>query len=711
MKACLFRPLKTILLALLFLQAQPGLASPVKDLAPGHELRCGMTPGQVDSYRTLLDAGTFVRLDVEQRGSDVQVILKDPSGRTLKTVDISGEVGKERVFWIPETPGHYVLELIAGSRSQGCYTVSLAEPREATESDRLRVAAADLTVTSREKDSIEGLLEALSLWRRLDEPWWEAETLGALSELLAPKEPDRSARLLERYLEISSDPVQRGYARYSLSFYYSDQERWKEALEQLESAQEQWAGMTGAEQWRARTLTQLGLMNEYLGHYGTALDSYSEALGLCGERDFPIIKAAALHNRARIRIFLRQWDDAHRDLEESIALKRAAERPLQRSQVLKSYVDVQRGDHGEAIRLLQEVLDTRLDPVDQASAWIALGHAEVEVGESQSAEKSYQRAYSLYEGSGDGFGVAAVDYRIGRMHLRSGNGKGALTSFEAALRKFRDLGDLNAQAESLLGCAQGLRILHNLEASRSKAEEALGIVEKLRAAPEDIRLRSLFLSSRQHFFDFYIDLLMEMDKENPGAGFDEEALEASERARASSLLETIEQSGANLSDGVEPGLVAQEKQAMEKYLQILQDSFQKPYLKAWQGPLLKVQQDLASIRARIRKRHPVYAALTSIKTVTATEIRERILDQDTALLEIHLGDERSHLWYVTVDEVRAFELPPRVTVEEAARSVHERLPSPYVEKTELELARLSEMILGPASRRISGRLSHAPPGE
>ena len=73
-------------------------------------------------------------------------------------------------------------------------------------------------------------------------------------------------------------------------------------------------------------------------------------------------------------------------------------------------------------------------------------------------------------------------------------------------------------------------------------------------------MRAGYLGRHQDAYSFAIDLLMQMHQERPGAGFDAQALQTSERARARSLLDMLGESGAELRRGVNPSLVSRERQ-------------------------------------------------------------------------------------------------------------------------------------------------------
>jgi hypothetical protein len=78
------------------------------------------------------------------------------------------------------------------------------------------------------------------------------------------------------------------------------------------------------------------------------------------------------------------------------------------------------------------------------------------------------------------------------------------------------------------------------------------MIESLRAKVISHELRASYFASKQNLYEFYINLLMSLDRLHPSEGFDAAALEASERARARTLLETLEGAGADIRQGVDP---------------------------------------------------------------------------------------------------------------------------------------------------------------
>jgi hypothetical protein len=73
-------------------------------------------------------------------------------------------------------------------------------------------------------------------------------------------------------------------------------------------------------------------------------------------------------------------------------------------------------------------------------------------------------------------------------------------------------------------------IQNNLTEALNDIESSLKIIENLRTNIASPELRSSYFATVQEYYEFYIDLLMQLHKTNPNSGYDIKASEASERA-------------------------------------------------------------------------------------------------------------------------------------------------------------------------------------
>lgn len=226
-------------------------------------------------------------------------------------------------------------------------------------------------------------------------------------------------------------------------------------------------------------------------------------------------------------------------------------------------------------------------------------------------------------------------------------------------------------------------------------------------------------------YETNIDVLMRLHQQRPTEGFAVAALEVSEKSRARSLLELLREARAEIEQGVDPSLIERESylrrsiaNKAEQQIRLLSGKYTEQEASAIAKELNALTTDYDQVQSRIRQASPRYAALLEPQPIDVEEIRKRVVDADTLLLEYSLGEEKSFLWAVTPDTVKSFELPGRATIEQSAKRVYqlltergtsvsgetiaqrkvrlERADSEYMEAA----AALSRMLLGPVASEL-----------
>ncbi|HEY3768832.1 MAG TPA: CHAT domain-containing protein, partial [Candidatus Angelobacter sp.] len=258
--------------------------------------------------------------------------------------------------------------------------------------------------------------------------------------------------------------------------------------------------------------------------------------------------------------------------------------------------------------------------------------------------------------------------------------------------------------------------------------------------------RASYFATQQSMGEFYIDLLMRMDKLDPAAGHNAEAFEAAERERARSLLEMLAESRVDIRQGVDPKLLQREHEiagllnSNAQRLLTLRGTGAEEKAAALKKEISDLENESQQIELAIRKSSPQYSAMTQPQPLTLKEIQQQVLDSDTVLLEYALGEERSYLWVVNPGTVstsglKSYELPKRSEIEKSVREVVDLLSArgtyvsselPQQKKARIAradarlpqaAARLSQMVLAPAAAELGnkrlvlvtdGSLQHVP---
>ncbi len=332
-----------------------------------------------------------------------------------------------------------------------------------------------------------------------------------------------------------------------------------------------------------------------------------------------------------------------------------------------------------------------------------IGAIYSELGEKQKALGYYNQALPLRRAVGDRGGEAATLNNIGRVYLKLGEKQKALEYLNQALPLSRAVGDRGGEALTLSNIAEVERDRGNLQQALTQIQAAVNIIEDLRTKIASQELRTSYFASVQDYYQFYIDLLMRLHKKEPSRGYDALALHISERSRARILTELLTEAHADIRNGVDPKLLAEEQrlqQLIDSNAKLLQELSSKPNTEAAIAKLKQVVENLLSqqqeLKTKIRSTSPKYAALKYPQVLKLPEIQQQ-LDQDTLLLEYSLGTEHSYLWAVTPNSINTYELPGKKQIENAALDFRQSLT-----RADNSQAgnKLSQIILAPVASKL-----------
>jgi CHAT domain-containing protein len=676
-------------------------------LEPGKPVERELSGGKSHSYKITMISGQYLHLVVEQRGIDVAMELFTPDGKKIREADIwRATVGAEAISVIAEATGAYIIEMRSTEKTaqKGRYQVKIDELREATAEDKYRVAAdalsleADLltrgTLEERRK-GIEKYQEALELYRRAGASSEEAETLRSI-----------------------------GVTHQSLGEIQKALEKYSEALPILRTIADR--------REEGAILNDIGLAYRSLGETQKALEKYSEALPILralGDRQG---EAATLHNIGAAYRSLGETQKALDKFSEALPIFRTVGDRRGEANTLNiiGLVYDSLGEPQKALDKLNEALPIRRAIGDRGGEAVTLnniGTVYDSLGEMQKALDKYNEALPIRRAIGDRGGEAATLNNIGAAYRSLGEMQKALDKFNEALSIRRAIGERSQEAQSLLRIAQVEQQSGNLTLAHQTIEQAISIIESMRANISGQGLRVSFFASRQEFYQSYIDILIQMQRQNPAAAFDSLALEVSERARARSLLELLTESRADIRQGVDGSLLERERSLQQllngkaaAQFALLNRKHTPAQAEAFAKEIASLTTEYEELKGQIRARSPRYAALTQPQPLSLAEIQEQVLDPDTMLLEYSLGDNASHLFVVSQTSITSHQLPKRTEIEAATRRVRELLTAPQPQPGDTEAkyqarvkearegywtqaAELSRMLLGPAASRLGNK--------
>lgn len=542
--------------------------------------------------------------------------------------------------------------------------------------------------------------QALDLFTSLNDQRGRAAALYGIG--LAKARRREMTKALEAYEQAlrlyggaeARDRHEEGRTLHAIGGAYDVMGEPQRATEFFERALEAWRE-TGDLAQEGNTYSSLAKIDDDRGDWQAALDKYDQALALyaqgetAAERGKPAIRrtrASTLYNLGFTYAALGDYTKAFELLKQSLDLR---DNPAGKgiTLMMTGYVHALAGEPQAALETCRKALPLQEEAGDprKSHTLTVMGIAHAALGEQRKALEFYNSALEIQRDKErpDPQAEAITQGRLGESYAALGAYQEALAAFERARQLWVTYKDRNGEALARYGMARVERDRNNLAAALKHVEEALAAIEPLRANVTSQQLRVSYFAAKVDYYELYIDLSMRLRDWQGGAALTAAAFEASERARSRSLLDTLSEAR------VEAGLRSDADLAslVNKYRSAQRELQAKRTLKGGTleraGPLegaaldlelSKLQAERDRAEAQIRSRHPRYAALMYPQTLTTAEV-QRLLDDDTLLLEFALGDQRSYVWAVTATELHGYVLPPRSEIERTARRLAELLMS------------------------------------
>jgi CHAT domain-containing protein len=306
-----------------------------------------------------------------------------------------------------------------------------------------------------------------------------------------------------------------------------------------------------------------------------------------------------------------------------------------------------------------------------------LGRLSEVSGSLVTARDYYSRAADLLRQADDSRSLAYLHTAMGGLAAKQKLYAEAEREYADALALHRALRDRRGEAEAVFRLGLMASSRGQTDRARQCLERALTIDENLRGEIQGAELRALQLADVRRHYEAYVDFLMQSSKGTGNNNDARLAFEASENARARSLLEMLAESSVDIRKGVDPALLER-----ERTLAATLDEKARLLIAArtdgtrtsgnTKNEIDRLTSEYEELQGRIRAASPQYAAMPKSLPLTAPEI-QKLLSPGTLLLEYMLTDERSYLWILSSKGLESFELPRKSVVEDLTRSVYEYL--------------------------------------
>ena len=519
----------------------------------------------------------------------------------------------------------------------------------------------------------------------------EAQALGNMAEIHylsgeLPQAADLYRGALQLWIETGDRPGQ-AETYTSLGYTASDLGQIKDAFDFYRQAMNLWQAV-GDLQGEAITLTAMGRLYSRVGESQDALDLFNRALPVIERSGNRVEQARVLTGIAFVYARVGENEKAIDYYLRALSLFEIATYPNGQAATLyslaKVYYELDQREKAldaqqRALEIARSIRDRRLEII----VLLEIGKLLEQAGDKSAAIRNYQLARSFAHAQKDLRSEMDAWNRLGLTYKSQDQPRLALDCFRKALALSQKAGYRFGESAALHHIASVQFDLGELADAHVQTKAAIDVIESLRTKVGSYELRASYFASVRELYELYIDVLMELNSQHPNEGFDVLAFEASERARARSLLEMLATARVGVREKVDPELLARERALREELSRKAEQSLLIKASSGREGERAAVDrelEDLATryqeVKAQVRAASLDHTEQTQPRALGLQEIRDRDLADDTALLEFFLGQRRSYLWIVTKNSFKSLSLPPRGEIEGSAVALRKLLIPP-----------------------------------
>jgi CHAT domain-containing protein len=681
------------------------------------------------AYSIAAPQGFALRVRVDHPHLDLSVRALGPEGALLaETENILNRTDPLTLTAIVTQAGPQRIEVRLGPKGNaGRFRIALgAAPatqldRSRMEAERLR-AEADRISAAQDAPHFSRALEAYGAaaarWKTLGDPLEQAMTLtrqGQLLEQMSRLPESRSTLEEARALwRAAGEGPGESDCLDGLGLVVTEQGDPRAGLAILEEALALRRSAGPSPYSEGSILNDMAVALGNLGDLPGAIDHYTEALALARADGDLAAQAQVLRNRAGDYQGLgepeRALYDFQRARDQFHALGDVREEGTTWYAIGIALTDLgRRSEAWSAFQTAHRLLEKAGDPRFVAFTLEHLGVLRLDARQYREATALFQESLQRLESGGDRRSVATARMNLARVQTESGNARAAIQPLAEVRAELHAIGDRGHEAVCLTHLARAEMAYGMLLQARDHLLEALRLTEELRGSIQGPSARAAYAASEHGRYELLAGVLMALHAREPGKGWDAQALEASETARARSLLEVLTAARADIAADVDPALRTAEKDLdgrLEKSRQALTDVLGRAHrtdeADAVERELESLRAERERLEARMRASSPRYAALAPAAPLTVAEIRERLLDDDTVLVEYLVGEKQSFVWAISRSALRSAVLPGRPTLERAVARVVRRWSDPGAPDDAPDQARaLSRTVLGPVAQALN----------
>lgn len=261
---------------------------------------------------------------------------------------------------------------------------------------------------------------------------------------------------------------------------------------------------------------------------------------------------------------------------------------------------------------------------------------------------------------------------IGIIHFRKGNIQKSIWNYSKAIALALEIKARYVLWESYFGLGKCYEKQRIFSMALAYYKKAVDIIDKIR---NNIFLdinKAGFVRDKLKVYESLLNLLYELHRNQPEAGFDQEIYYQAENAKSRAFLESLEMARIDIRERLNPEMKKREEEISVKITSLIQN-LRKPNLsKEKKNDLLKKlenkEDEYLVLMLRLITEVPQLGNLISQKPVSLEQIQNQNLDEKTAIVEFFLGEEKSFLFIISKNRFDLHTLPSKQKIEKSVKA-------------------------------------------
>jgi CHAT domain-containing protein/lipopolysaccharide biosynthesis regulator YciM len=534
-------------------------------------------------------------------------------------------------------------------------------------------------------------------------------------------------KALELYNQIRSlppefrSPTTEALTLIGMGVTYQALSEWQKAIEYFDRGLD-FSRRTNDRTHETSALNRLGAVYFDLGERTRALNYFNQALSIAQAIKDRQAEASILTNLARFYISVSELPRALQYFDRALAIARSLENIRDEAAGLCNIAHVYRSlnDTQKALEYYNQGLTVfrRLEDRNaEAETLQSIGYAYSLLHQGSEALAHLAEALKVRRSIGDRVGEATTLVTIGQVSYELGQKNEALSNFEQALPTALDIKDRYLEAITLNSIGMVYDSLGENDKAFSYYYKSLEIVRALEdyqgiaSALSNIGLSYEHKKDTGKALEFYLQSLEQREKNRASARLEEfktkiasrdievytravlldysaghpsQAFNLTERARARTFLDQLGNIRPDSNKTINTELVLQERLLQSEMISLesrLKQESTRPLASLNSNLLSSLENQLSSKRreyedllTRLKVTNPEYASLTSVNTLTLSEV-QNLIREDTTLLSYFVTPDKTVAFVIGKDSFQAVEIAVKEADLKAAITWFRSFPS------------------------------------